>query len=233
MKLSSIFVTVAVAKELAEPKDQLAEIQGHINFVWNKWYGSQACQLRVARKERFIDYINRVEKKYERCGYFNPELYPKWGGPPTGKNRNRRADPVTTADYSMFENLYNLGDEWYDNMMNGDEAEDEAENEAEDEVEDKDNDKDVGEKDWVFNPDTDMNDEDAISDDAQCEGGICRVSKNNVNKALVQIGKLMARFAKRYLTECKLNPSGETTTNVIKKAEKWVKTMKDMQCLTK
>lgn len=89
MKLSSLFVTVAVAqKKLLDPTQQLKKLQGHINFVWDTWYAPvEACQDNEGQRDRFLALIDRVAIKYDKCGYFNLELYPQFGGPPAARKR--------------------------------------------------------------------------------------------------------------------------------------------------
>ena len=95
MKLSILFVAAASAKKLLEPVDQLTKIRGHIDFIWNQWYG--AChEKRFAKIARFHTFVDKIEKEYVEggCGYFDADV--ENGGPRPSRKR-RQADATTTV----------------------------------------------------------------------------------------------------------------------------------------
>ena len=91
MKLSILFVAAASAKKLLEPVDQLTKIRGHIDFVWNQWYG--ACQAkRGAKIGRYHAFVDKIELEYVEggCGFFDKDI--ENGGPRPSERKRRQAD---------------------------------------------------------------------------------------------------------------------------------------------
>ena len=88
MKLSILFIAATEAKKLLPPVDQLTKIRGHIDFVWEEWYG--ACdEKRIKKRDRFHAFVDKIELAYldGGCGYFDPSV--ENGGPrPSRKRRD-------------------------------------------------------------------------------------------------------------------------------------------------